>query len=152
MKNSAIDCVVCGSCTVDILVKPAPLRASIGTGTITFVDAIEVMTGGLVSNAGIAMARLGMQVAAFSYTGNDEWSSIIRRKYQAESIDLPNEDDGEFFVLWLDQIEGNAGSTHAGNVPNIGLHVADNANRFMIRYNSANQQFGPQVFTILEFE
>lgn len=54
---------------------------------MTYVDAIEATTGGLVSNAGIAMSRLGLQVAAFSYTGDDPWSAIIRRTYQAEAID-----------------------------------------------------------------
>ncbi len=36
----------------------------------------------------------------------------------------PPEDDSEFFVLWLDRLEGTDRSTHAENVPNIGLHVA----------------------------
>jgi sugar/nucleoside kinase (ribokinase family) len=44
-------------------------------------------TGGIVSNAGIAMARLGMRVAAFTYVGDDEWADVIRRRYAAEGID-----------------------------------------------------------------
>ncbi|MDG2222299.1 MAG: DUF1553 domain-containing protein [Rubripirellula sp.] len=64
-------------------------------------------------------------------------------RYAATTIDTPLEGDGEFFVLWLDDQEGNATSTHHLNVPNIGLHVDGDENRFMIRYSSKNQQFGP---------
>ncbi len=85
--NKPIDCVVCGSCTVDIPVKPVPLERAIGVGKLTLVDAIVATTGGLVSNSGIAMARLGLKVAAFSFTGDDDWATIIRRTYQSEGID-----------------------------------------------------------------
>jgi sugar/nucleoside kinase (ribokinase family) len=40
-----------------------------------------------VCNSGIAMARLGMKTAAFSYVGNDDWSAVIRRRLQSEGID-----------------------------------------------------------------
>lgn len=85
--DKSIDCVVCGSCTVDVLVKPFSLAAAIGAGRLIRVDPIQATTGGLVSNAGTALARFGMRVAALSYTGDDEWAWIIRRKYQAEGID-----------------------------------------------------------------
>ncbi|MBC8871260.1 MAG: carbohydrate kinase family protein [Planctomycetes bacterium] len=85
--EKTIDCVLCGSCVVDILVHPVPLDVAIGGGGLVQVDPIQVTTGGIVSNSGIAMARLGMNVAAFSYVGNDEWASVIRRNYEAEGID-----------------------------------------------------------------
>jgi sugar/nucleoside kinase (ribokinase family) len=85
--DKTIDCVVCGSCVVDILVRPVPLDRAIGGGRLVHVDPIGVTTGGIVSNSGIAMARLGMKVAAFSYIGDDEWAPIIRRKYEAEGLD-----------------------------------------------------------------
>ena len=51
--------------------------------------------------------------------------------------------DPEFFVLWLDRLDGGDRSTHANNVPNIGVHIADRGpmqgrNVFMIRVGSAN--------------
>jgi sugar/nucleoside kinase (ribokinase family) len=85
--SKTFDCVLCGSCVVDILVRPVPLDVPIEGGKLLETEPIEVTTGGLVSNAGIAMARLGMKVAAFSYTGNDEWATVIRRKLQAEGVD-----------------------------------------------------------------
>jgi hypothetical protein len=50
--------------------------------------------------------------------------------------------DPEFFVLWLDRLDGGDRSTHASNVPNIGVHVADRGpkkgrNVFMIRIGPA---------------
>lgn len=85
--EKTIDCTFCGSCVVDILVRPVGLEAAIGGGRLFHVDPIEVTTGGIVSNSGVAMSRLGMKVAAFSYVGRDEWASVIRRKYEAEGID-----------------------------------------------------------------
>ncbi len=82
-----LDCVLCGSCVVDILVRPVPLEVPIGGGKLLPAEPIEVTTGGIVSNTGVAMARLGMKVAAFTYVGNDDWAGVIRRKYEAEGID-----------------------------------------------------------------
>lgn len=82
-----LDCVLCGSCVADVLVRPFPLGEPIGEGKLVLVDPLEVTTGGIVSNAGIAMARLGMKVSAFSYLGRDAWASVVREKYQAEGID-----------------------------------------------------------------
>ena len=78
------------------------------------------------------------------FTG-DELFVRYRIHYAAESLDTPADDEGEFFVLWLDQAEGNDGSTHSGNVPNVGLHVDGEQNRFMIRFSSASQKFAGEV-------
>ena len=48
---------------------PCRLEVPIGGGRLMQTDPVEVTTGGIVSNAGIALARLGMKVAAFSYVG-----------------------------------------------------------------------------------
>lgn len=50
--------------------------------------------------------------------------------------------DPEFFVLWLDRLEGGDQSTHAANVPNIGVHIADRGpkkgrNVFMVRIGAS---------------
>jgi len=85
--DKTIDCIVCGTCTVDILVKPFPVEEPIGGGRLICVDPIEATTGGIVSNSGMTLVRLGMRVAAFSYLGEDAWASIVRAKYQAEGMD-----------------------------------------------------------------
>ncbi len=97
------DCVLCGSCVVDMLVRPVPLDIPIGGGKLVQVDPIEVTTGGIVSNSGIALARLGMRVAAFSLVGDDEWAAMIRARYALDGIDTQR----------LLTLEGGATSTTA---------------------------------------
>jgi len=41
----------------------------------------------------------------------------------------------------MDDKEGNDLSTHNGGIPNIGIHVTDEQNRFMVRFNSSRQVF-----------
>ena len=88
MTESAktIDCIICGSCVVDILVRPVPLETSIGGGRLIQVDPIEITTGGIVSNSGIAMSRLGMQAVALSYVGSDQWGNLLRERYHDEGF------------------------------------------------------------------
>lgn len=81
------DCVVCGSCTVDIVARPIDLETPIGADRLHRTEPIVGVTGGLVSNSGIALARLGSRVAAFSRVGADNWGQLICRSYQQEGID-----------------------------------------------------------------
>jgi sugar/nucleoside kinase (ribokinase family) len=85
--NKQFDCVVVGSCVVDVLARPVSLSEPIGAGRLIESDPLRLTTGGIVSNAGITMARLGMRVAAFTYVGGDEWADVIRSRYAAEGID-----------------------------------------------------------------
>lgn len=87
MAAKTIDCVVVGSCVVDVLARPVPLSAPIGRGRLIEGEPLRLTTGGIVSNSGITMARLGMRVAAFTNVGNDEWADVIRHRYAAEGID-----------------------------------------------------------------
>lgn len=82
----AYDCIVCGTCTADILVKPVGLSAPIGGGRLFDVDPIDVTTGGIVCNSGIAMRRLGLAVGAASIVGDDVWGGVVRRRLDAEGI------------------------------------------------------------------
>lgn len=83
----SIDCVVVGSCVVDVLARPVNLDAPIGRGKLVECEPLGLTTGGIVSNAGITLARLGMRAAAFTYVGDDEWAEVIRRRYAVEGID-----------------------------------------------------------------
>jgi hypothetical protein len=63
-------------------------------------------------------------------------------RYRGEVTEAGNVDP-EFIVLWLDRIDGGDRSTHATNVPNIGIHIADRGpmkgrNVFMVRIGAAN--------------
>jgi sugar/nucleoside kinase (ribokinase family) len=81
------DCVVCGSCVVDILCRPVSLDQPIGHGVLHEIEPLQVTGGGIVSNTGIAMARMGMNVAAFSHLGQDAWAKLVRDLYQGEGLD-----------------------------------------------------------------
>lgn len=82
-----IDCVVCGSCVVDVLVRPVDLERPIGVGQLIRSEPLVLTTGGIVSNAGITLARLGMRAAAFTYVGDDAWAAVVRERYAAEGLD-----------------------------------------------------------------
>ena len=82
-----IDCIVCGTCVADILVRPVPLSTPVGGGRLFHVEPIEATTGGIVCNAGIAMQRLGMRVAAASLVGADAWGDLVRSRLTAEGVD-----------------------------------------------------------------
>jgi sugar/nucleoside kinase (ribokinase family) len=86
VETQGFDCVVCGSCVVDMLIHPVPLHQPVGAGKLLPVEPIQITTGGIVCNAGIGLARLGLRVAAFSYTGDDEWAAVIHRKLDAEQV------------------------------------------------------------------
>jgi sugar/nucleoside kinase (ribokinase family) len=85
--DKTIDCVVVGSCVVDVLARPVPLDVPIGRGQLVECEPLGLMTGGIVSNAGITMARLGLRVAALTYVGNDPWADVVRSRFAAEGID-----------------------------------------------------------------
>ncbi len=85
--DKTLDCIVCGSSVVDVLVRPVPLDLPIGGGQLVRTEPLVITTGGIVSNSGTTLARLGMRTAAFTYVGDDEWANVIRARYAAERID-----------------------------------------------------------------
>ena len=85
--GDAIDCIVCGTCVADILVRPVPLSLPVGGGRLFHVEPIEVTTGGIVCNSGTAMQRLGLRVAASSLVGDDLWGEVVRTRLEGEGID-----------------------------------------------------------------
>ena len=104
----------------------------------------------------------GLATAKFEINGTASRSNPLRRqlkrrfsggefffryriRYDASSIDSLPEGDGEFLVFWLDDREGNEASTHSGGVPNVGIHVTADGNRFMARYSPASQKFAGRL-------
>lgn len=81
------DCVICGSCVVDLLCRPVSLDKPIGHGVLHKVEPIIITGGGICSNTGITMARLGMNVGVFSAVGDDDWGPVIRNLYRKEGVD-----------------------------------------------------------------
>jgi sugar/nucleoside kinase (ribokinase family) len=101
MTEKTLDAVLCGSCVLDILVRPVPLDRPVGADSLVRVEPIRLCPGGFVSNAGIAMARLGMRVAGLTYVGDDEWGPILRGRYSEVGVD----------TRWLKTLPGVNSST-----------------------------------------
>ncbi len=76
-RNKKFDCVVVGNCCADILLGPMQLNG-LEVDQYVELDPVKVVTGGIVSNSGIAMARMGMRVAGLSYLGDDQWAPIVQ--------------------------------------------------------------------------
>src|SRR2546430_2031566 len=70
-----------------ILAAPFALRPPPAPGALSLVDSITLTTGGNVCNTGIAMAKLGMRVAASGMVGNDILGSAVREKLEIEGVD-----------------------------------------------------------------
>lgn len=81
-----IDCVVCGTCVADILVRPVPLEVPVGGGRLFHVDPVDVTTGGIVCNTGVAMRRLGACVEAVAVVGDDPWGREIVTRLAAQGV------------------------------------------------------------------
>ena len=71
----------------------------------------------------------------------EELFAKFRIRYAADGIDQPGEGNGEFFVFWFDRVEGGDLATHSSGIPNVGIHVAGDQNRFMVRYASRQEKF-----------
>jgi len=81
------DCIVCGTCAADLLVRPVGLLQPLNAGRLFHVEPIDVALGGIVCNAGTAMRRLEMRVAAASLVGSDLWGDFLRSHLLTQGID-----------------------------------------------------------------
>ncbi|MDX1946673.1 MAG: carbohydrate kinase family protein [Pirellulaceae bacterium] len=82
-----IDCVVVGETCIDLLVRPIPREVPLASSHTLLVEPILPGTGGIVPNAGLAMAKLGLAVSAVAVVGSDEWGRVIRGRLTEANID-----------------------------------------------------------------
>ncbi|MCC7144960.1 MAG: carbohydrate kinase family protein [Phycisphaeraceae bacterium] len=87
-RNYQFDCLVAGTCVLDLLCRPVPLDQPIGKGVLLEVGPMSVSAGGITSNSGITMARMGLKVGLFSYVGDDPWGQILRGIYEKEKLEV----------------------------------------------------------------
>lgn len=81
------DVVVCGEACIDLIVKPINRHAPLSELGMQRLDSARVTTGGIVPNAGIALARLGLNVGALCVVGNDAWGERVRHELQSNGVD-----------------------------------------------------------------
>ncbi len=80
------DCVVCGEVCADLPLRPIDQHKPLREMETVPIEAIRPGSGGIVSNSGIAMARLGLAVGAFGYVGNDVWGDMLTRLFADASL------------------------------------------------------------------
>ena len=83
----SLDCIVCGSCVVDVLCRPVRLDQPIGAGLLHESEPAVLTGGGITLNSGVTMARLGAKVGVLSLVGPDSWAPVIRNMLRDEHID-----------------------------------------------------------------
>lgn len=134
--------------------------------TISFLSIVMVglLTSWASGSAAVSLADEWRQSTiapakmSFEIRGTGERNNPIRRRlkeafageemfvryrlhYAAECVDQPGDKtNGEFFVLWLDRAEGGDTASHAGGIPNVGIHVWNSKNSFMVRYRSGAEK------------
>ena len=79
-----VDVLSVGNHCVDILVKP--VRRLPPPGGVEFIDEYDFQTGGCGNNAAIAMARLGLSVAALGRLGNDRPGDMVLEDLLANGV------------------------------------------------------------------
>jgi len=86
-RTGNLDAAIFGLIVADIIAAPFALREPPAPGGLSLVDSITLTTGGNVCNTGIAMAKLGMRVAAAGMVGADVLGSAVRERLEREGVD-----------------------------------------------------------------
>jgi sugar/nucleoside kinase (ribokinase family) len=83
----SFDAVVAGHICLDVIpeIPPMDLNARLRPGALTEIGGATLSTGGVVSNAGRALNRLGIKTGLMGKVGNDPFGRIV--------LELLNQDD-----------------------------------------------------------
>ena len=83
-----MDAAIFGLVVADLIASPMNLRQKLpAPGGLQMLDSIQLTTGGNVSNTGIAMAKLGMNVAAAGLVGNDILGHAMTDRLKQSGLD-----------------------------------------------------------------
>ena len=83
-----MDAAIFGLIVADLIASPLKLRPPPPPGWLTRIDTIELTTGGNVCNTGVAMAKLGMKVAAAGMVGNDILGAALIDRLKQAGMDV----------------------------------------------------------------
>ncbi len=86
-SSRSFDCVVAGSCVVDLLCRPVDLHQPIGAGVLHRTQPLQVVAGGITANSGITLARMGVRTGVFSYVGDDAWKGVLRGIFETGGVE-----------------------------------------------------------------
>ncbi len=82
-----MDAAIFGLIVADLIAEPMDLRRPPAPGGLVITNSISLTTGGNVCNTGVAMAKLGMKVAAAGLVGQDVLGAAVTEKLRAEGLD-----------------------------------------------------------------
>src|SRR3954469_1855937 len=82
-----MDAAIFGLIVADVIAEPMDLRSPPKPGGLAFTNSVQLATGGNVPNTGIAMAKLGMRVAAAGLVGDDVLGAALIDRLNAAGLD-----------------------------------------------------------------
>ena len=82
-----MDAAIFGLIVADVIAEPMDLRQPPKPGGLAFTNSVQLTTGGNVCNTGIAMAKLGMKVAAAGLVGDDVLGSAVTARLKQAGLD-----------------------------------------------------------------
>lgn len=82
-----MDAAIFGLIVADVIAEPMDLRAPPKPGGLAFTNSVQLTTGGNVCNTGLAMAKLGMKVAAAGLVGDDVLGAAVTERLRQGGID-----------------------------------------------------------------
>src|SRR5687767_10332734 len=82
-----MDAAIFGLIVADVIAEPMDLRRPPRPGGLAFTNSIQLTTGGNVCNTGIAMAKLGMKVAAAGLVGDDVLGAAVVERLKLSGLD-----------------------------------------------------------------
>ena len=86
-RTGSFDAAIFGLIVADLIAAPMDLRRPPAPGGLAITESITLTTGGNVCNVGVAMAKLGMRVAAAGMVGKDVLAAAVRQKLELEGVD-----------------------------------------------------------------
>ena len=82
-----MDAAIFGLIVADVIAEPMDLRRPPKPGGLAFTNSVQLTTGGNVCNTGIAMAKLGMKVAAAGLVGKDVLGAAVTERLRQQGLD-----------------------------------------------------------------
>lgn len=82
-----MDAAIFGLIVADLIAQPMDLRRPPAPGGLSLVNSIQLTTGGNVCNTALAMAKLGMRVAAAGLVGTDVLAAAVVERLRLQGVD-----------------------------------------------------------------
>jgi sugar/nucleoside kinase (ribokinase family) len=82
-----MDAAIFGLIVADLIARPMNVRQPPPPGGLTMVDSITLTTGGNVCNTGLAMAKMGMRIAAAGLVGRDVLGAAVLEILREGGVD-----------------------------------------------------------------